>query len=210
MSREIHVRFWESPGVRSPRATRLVIGFTSEEDARRVMNVLPKRFGKYGLTIHPTKTRLIPFHRPPLRATGKGGPRETRPGTFTLLGFTHYWGRSRKGSWVVKRKTASDRLSRAVRSIDLWCRRNRHLPVREQHRILCQKVHGHYAYYGITPNARSLGKFKYAVQRCWHKWLNRRNRERTLVWDKFNRMLERYPLPPVRIVRPVYDHAAKP
>ena len=82
-------------------------------------------------------------------------------------------------------------------------------PVRRVH-ILCQKVHGHYAYYGITPNARSLGKFKYAVQRCWHKWLNRRNRERTLVWDKFNRMLERYPLPPVRIVRPVYDHAAKP
>ena len=191
-------------------ADDFVIGFTREDDARRVMDVLPKRFGKYGLTIHPDKTRLIPFQRPPQQADGKGHSGAGRPGTFDLLGFTHYWGRSRKGHWVVKRKTASARLSRAVRSIAQWCRHNRHRPVREQHHILSQKVRGHYAYYGITANGRSLSGFKDAVQRCWHKWLNRRNRERTLDWDKFNRLLERYPLPPVKIVHSVYARVANP
>ena len=82
-----------------------------------VMEVLPKRFGKYGLTIHPTKTRLVPFCPPTPWATGyRGEPRE-RPGTFDLLGLTHYWGRSQRGYWIVKWKTASDRFSRAVRSI---------------------------------------------------------------------------------------------
>jgi group II intron reverse transcriptase/maturase len=111
-------------------ADDFVIGFTREDDARRVMDVLPKRFGKYGLTIHPDKTRLIPFQRPPQQVDGKGDSGAGRPGTFDLLGFTHYWGRSRKGHWVVKRKTASKRLSRAVRSIAQWCRYNRHRPVR--------------------------------------------------------------------------------
>jgi group II intron reverse transcriptase/maturase len=191
-------------------ADDFVIGLTHEEDARRVMEVLPKRFGKYGLTIHPDKTRLVPFCRPPHGASGKGGDREHRPGTFDLLGFTHYWGRSRKGNWVVKRKTAARRLSRAVRSIALWCRSSRHRPVGDQHRTLSQKVRGHFAYYGITGNARALSCFKMAVHRCWHKWLNRRNRERTLDWDKFNRLLERYPLPPVRVVHSVYVGAANP
>ena len=191
-------------------ADDFVIGFAREDDARRVMAVLPRRFDKYGLTIHPDKTRLIAFRPPPPAATGKDSDRDVRPGTFTLLGFTHYWGRSRKGRWVVKRKTASTRLSRAVRSIAQWCRRNRHRPVREQHQTLSQKVRGHYAYYGITGNARALSGFKDAVQRCWHKWLNRRNRERTLDWDHFNRLLERYPLPPARVVHSVYAHAANP
>ena len=191
-------------------ADDFVIGFAREDDARRVMDVLPKRFDKYGLTIHPDKTRLIAFRPPPPAATGKDSDRDARPGTFTLLGLTHYWGRSRKGRWVVKRKTASTRLSRAVRSIAQWCRWNRHRPVREQHQRLSQKVRGHYAYYGITGNARALSGFKDAVQRCWRKWLNRRNRERTLDWDHFNRLLERYPLPPARVVHSVYAHAAKP
>jgi group II intron reverse transcriptase/maturase len=189
-------------------ADDFVIGFAREDDARRVMDVLPKRFGKYGLTLHPEKTRLVPFHRP--RGTVRGREGDDRPGTFTLLGFTHFWGRSRKGGWVVTRKTASKRLSRAVRSIAQWCRRNRHRPVCEQHHILSQKVRGHYAYYGITGNGRALAGFLDAVQRSWRKWLDRRNRQRELDWDQFNRLLERYPLPPVRIVHSVYAHAANP
>ena len=181
-------------------ADDFVILFTHEDDARRVMAVLPKRFGKYGLMLHPDKTRLVPFRMPPLPAQGKGGNRQDRPGTFDLLGFTHYWGRSRWGRWVVKRKTAAKRLGRAVRSIAQWCRFHRHLPVAEQCVTLSQKVRGHYAYYGITHNARALGEFLWAVRRAWRKWLNRRHRGHSMTWERFYRLLPRYPLPPPRIV----------
>lgn len=187
-----------------------VIGFTEEEDARRVLDVLPKRFGKYGLALHPEKTRLVPFQQPPHHVSGKGNGPEDQPGTFDLLGFTHYGGRSRKNRWVVMRKTASSRLTRAVRSIAQWCRRNRHQPISEQHRTISQKLRGHYAYYGITGNAAALANFRCAVARCWRKWLSRRNRQRGLVWALFNRLLERYPLPPPRVVHSVFVHAAKP
>ena len=124
------------------------------------MDVLPKRFGKYGLTLHPDKTRLIPFRRPPRKADRwSKDDRDDRPGTFDLLGFTHYWGRTRRGGWAVMRKTASKRLSRAVRSIAQWCREHRHRPICEQHAKLSQKVRGHYAYYGITGNVRALTRF---------------------------------------------------
>ncbi len=164
------------------------------------MEVLPKHFGKYGLTIHPDKTRLIDFASPPKAA------RDVRPnssdgsGAFDLLGFTHYWGKSRQGAWVVKRKTASSRFGRAVRSIAHWCRNNRHRPISEQQVKLRQKLHGHYAYYGITGNYAALSRFKYEVHRRWHKWLNRRNRQRELRWSQFNALLGRFPLPNPRIV----------
>jgi len=180
-------------------ADDFVLLFTHEDDARRVMEVLPKRFGRYGLTLHPDKTRLVPFRRPPCKADGREDE-GSRPGTFDLLGFTHYWGRTRRGGWGVLRKTASKRLSRAVRSIAQWCREHRHRPVREQHAALSQKVRGHYAYYGITGNARALAWFLCAVHRAWRKWLARRNRLREMTWDRFNRLLKRYRLPPPRIV----------
>ena len=85
--------------------------FSCEEDARRVMAVLPERFEKYGLTLHPDKTRLVEFRRPDRRPPDEG---DGRPGSFELLGFTHFWAKSRKGNWVVKQKTAKDRLSRGV------------------------------------------------------------------------------------------------
>ncbi len=181
-------------------ADDFVILFTHEADARRVLEVLPERFGKYGLTLHPDKTRLVPFHHPLRKHPGGPGNQKDRPGTFDLLGFTHYWGRTNRGGWAVMRQTASKRLSRAVRSIATWCRTSRHRPVREQHAKLSQKVRGHYAYYGITGNARALQWFLCAVHRAWWKWLNRRNRQREMRWDRFNRLLERYPLPRPRIV----------
>ena len=134
-------------------ADDFVIGFTREDDARRVMEMLPKRFGKYGLTIHPDKTRLVLFRRPSYASSPKGGPQGDRPGTFDLLGFTHYWSRSRKGNWVVKRKTSASRFTRAVRTIAQWCRLHRHRPIAEQYGILSQKLRGHFAYYGITGNS---------------------------------------------------------
>jgi len=172
-----------------------VIGFTHERDARRVLAVLPKRFEKYGLTIHPEKTKLVDFRQPPHVGRPRGGPDGDRPDTFDLLGFTHFWSRSQKGNWVVKRKTAKSRLSRAVRTIAGWCRANRHLPIAEQHVILSQKMRGHYAYYGITGNSFALNRFRDAVQRVWRKWLARRNSKHRPPWDWFHRLRLRYRLP---------------
>jgi len=191
-------------------ADDFAIGFRGYRDAQRVMEVLPKRFGKYGLTIHPDKTRLVPFRPPSSTVPEHDEPRELS-GTFDLLGFTHFWSRSRKGHWVVKRKTSSSRFRRAVQSIALWCRRNRHEPISFQCQILNQKLRGHYAYYGVTGNSWALERFHRAVRECWHKWLNRRNRKRNMDWRVFQRLLERYPLAPVRTVHSVIARTpAKP
>ena len=202
MSGDVHVRFCEGLGVRFPRATRLVIGLTHEEDARRVRAVLPRRFGKYGLTIHPEKTRLVPFRRP-AREAPRGRPRENRPGTFDLLGFTHYWARSRKGNWVVKRKTSASRFTRALRRIAHWCRANRHQPIAAQHRTLSQKLRGHCAYYGITGNSPALSRLREAVRGVWRKWLSRRRRRNRPPWSWFIRLHARYRLPPAVAIHSV-------
>ena len=185
-------------------ADDFVIGFTREDDARRVMAVLPKRFGKYGLTVHPDKTKLVPFRRPPLASSPQGGPHGDRPGTFDLLGFTHYWSRSRKGNWVVKRKTAASRFARAVKTTAHWCRNNRHLPIPQQHHTLCQKLRGHYAYYGITGNSVALNRFREEVRRVWKKWLARRKRGNRPPWNWFAQLEARYDLPIARAIHSVY------
>lgn len=186
-------------------ADDFVMGFSCEEDAKRVMAVLPKRFAKYGLTLHPDKTRLVPFARPSQRPGSEAkGP---QPGTFDLLGFTHFWGRSRRGGWVIQRKTARDRFRRAITKIALWCRTNRHQPVAEQHATLRRKLCGHDAYYGITGNYRALAWFRRVVARIWRHWLARRRAGR-LSWHHFEPLLARFPLPKARVVHSVY--AAKP
>lgn len=187
-------------------ADDFVIGFRDHRDAQRVMDVISKRFSKYGLMVHPTKTQLVPF-RPP-SSTRDG--RAERPGTFDLLGFTHFWGQSQRGYWIIKQKTASDRFSRAVRSMDSWCQANRHLSMREQQQKLNEKLRGHYAYYGVTGNSGALSRFLWEVERRWRKWLYRRNRLRSLNWSVFRRLLQRYPLARVRTVRSICRHAAKP
>jgi RNA-directed DNA polymerase len=190
-------------------ADDFVIGFTCEEDARRVLDVLPKRFGRYGLTIHPDKTRLLAF-QPPDRSDRSDSSPGPEPGTFDFLGFTHFWGRSRKGVWVVKRRTAPTRLRRALTTIAQWCRFNCHRPIAEQHQTLSQKLRGHFAYYGITGNSEALRRFRDAVIRTWRNWLSRRTRGSPLSWDLFGRLLERYPLPPALAVHSVCRPVANP
>jgi group II intron reverse transcriptase/maturase len=185
-----------------------ILVFRREEDARRVMEELPKRFGEYGLQLHPEKTRLVGFRRSADRRRGER--RRDGRGSFDFLGFTHFWGLSRKGNWVVKRKTARSRFSRAVRTVGEWCRRNRHLPVRDQHRALSQKLRGHYGYYGITGNSGALERFAFAVRRVWHKWLGRRSQRASMPWERFNRLLEHYPLPTPVVVHSIYRRVAKP
>ena len=183
-------------------ADDFVMVFTSEEDARDVLARLPERFGRYGLKLHPDKTRLVPFRM----------PREgnDRPGTFDLLGFTHYWGRSRRGYGVVKRKTAASRFRRALKAVAAWCREHRHDAITEQHRSLVRKLRGHDAYYGITGNGRWLGDFRYQVGKVWRSWLSRRSQKARRSWDRFNALLKRYPLPPLRVVHSVFRRAANP
>lgn len=170
--------------------------FAREADARRVMRVLAKRFARYGLALHPEKTKLIDFRRP----TGDGG----KPGSFDVLGFTHFWGRSRKGIWIVQRKTSRSRFGRALQRVVEWCRWNRHRPVREQHKALVAKVRGHYNYFGITGNNRALGSFVHEVQRAWRKWLNRRSGRVRMTWERFKLIIGRYPLPEPRVVHSIY------
>ena len=177
-----------------------VLVFKQEADARRVLKVLPKRFGRFGLTLHPDKTRLVDFRIPPQRDTG--GTQGER--SFDVLGFTHYWGRSRKGRWVVQRKTAKSRFGRAARRIAQWCRANRHRPVAQQCKALRQKLKGHYAYYGISGNAKALSRFRSEAQRQWRKWLGRRSHAGRMNWETFQRLSQRYPLPPVRVVHSIY------
>lgn len=180
--------------------------FEQEQDARRVLEVLPKRFGKYGLRLHPGKTRLVPFQRP----KDKGEPKPPRPGTFDLLGFTHYWGKSRKGNWVVKRKTARSRFGRALRRIAQWCREHRHLPVGEQHAALNRKLKGHDAYYGITGNYSALGRLRHWVERLWRKWLSSRSQHGRLSWKRMRALLWVFPLPRPRVVHSALPCAARP
>jgi group II intron reverse transcriptase/maturase len=191
-------------------ADDFVMGFEYEDDARRVLDVLPKRFGKYGLTLHPTKTRLVRFTRPPKDDPPQGGSSGQGPGTFDLLGFTHYWGRSLKGNWVIKRRTSRSRFSRAVKAIRQWCRQHRHQAISQQHRTLVQKLRGHYAYYGIPCNAEALARFFYETLLSWKKWLGRRSQRAYLNWVRFRALLKHYPLPYPRIAHPACKPVANP
>jgi len=181
----------------------LVVVFEREVDARKFAEVVPKRFAKYGLRLHPEKTRLVKFERP--RTPPQGGKLEAR--TFDLLGFTHFWGRSLKGTWVVKRKTAKDRFKRALRRISMWCRKYRHTPIDAQHKQLSRKLRGHYAYYGLTGNGRALAALRDHVRRIWFKWLQRRSWRSRWTWERMGRLLEAMPLPPVRVVHSIYTRS---
>jgi RNA-directed DNA polymerase len=178
-----------------------VIAFSSEGDARKVMDVLPKRFGKYGLKLHPEKTRLVRFDRPRTDDT----PRDADVGSFDLLGFTHYWGKSLKRTWVVKRETARGRFGRALQRVSLWCRQHLHDKLAKQHQHLVRMLRGHYGYFGITGNAVALARFLCEVRRVWQKWLHRRTGRGAMPWSRFARVLERFPLPPPRVVHSVYQ-----
>jgi RNA-directed DNA polymerase len=180
-----------------------VLLFEVEDDARRVMTVLPKRFGKYGLTLHPDKTRLLPFQRPPKRPPPIGGVSPTQPSTFDLLGFTHYWGRSRRGNWAIMRRTAKDRFSRALRRVAEWGRMHMHDELSSQQEGLARKLRGHYEYYGITGNSEALRRFSWEVVAVWRKWLDRRSQNAKMTWECMHRLLKRYPLPRPRIAHPL-------
>jgi RNA-directed DNA polymerase len=167
--------------------------FERQDDATRVLDVLPERFGKYGLELHPDKTRMVEFVRPSRDVDNNDD--DDGPGTFDLLGFTHYWAKSRNGNHVVKRKTAKGRFRRALRRIYEWCRINRHKPVTVQHATLKKKLEGHYRYYGLPTNAPALTSLRRRTVSAWRKWLSRRSQKARLTVAAMNRLLARYSLP---------------
>jgi group II intron reverse transcriptase/maturase len=180
-------------------ADDFVLLFGWEEDAKRVNEVLPKRFARYGLKLHPEKTRLIGFSSP---HTKRGRKVQIKPGTFDFLGFTHYWAKSRKGNHVVKQKTSKARFSRSLKRIKEQCRRMMHDTLPKQQRILSRMLTGHYNYFGITGNSDALRNFRHEVDWIWGRALARRNKRR-FAWRRFLPILRRFPLPPARTVHSV-------
>lgn len=178
-------------------ADDFVLCFEVEMDAERVWNVLGKRFAKYGLTLHPTKTRRFSF-RAPRDGDDSGGV------TFDFLGFTAYWGRTRHGKRRVAFKTRGARLRRAANAANDWCRRNRHRPVSGQHHALKRKLEGHYNYFGVNGNIKALQQLRYLVTRIWRTWLNRRSQRARMNWKRFKQVLLRFPLPEPRITKQIW------
>jgi len=175
-------------------ADDFVAGFTRRGDAERVFGVLPKRFERYGLRIHPEKSRMVQFSRPYWRR-GKG------TGSFAFLGFTHYWGKTLQGGWTIKRKTLGKRLCRFLSGIDDWCKENRHETVEEQFRILSAKLRGHYQYYGVRGNYKMLEVAYEHTRKVWKRWLARRNSKNRMSWAGFAaKVLEFFELPKPRII----------
>ena len=178
-------------------ADDFVIGCELESDARRIMKAIPQRFAKYGLEINAEKTRMISFRRPP-----QGYSRRThgpKPGTFSFLGFTHYWGKTKQGWYTIKWKTDCRRLRRCVSSFWQWCRAHRHRPVEEQYNTLCVKLRGYYQYM-VPFNTEALGLVYFKVTRAWRYWLNRRGGRKRLDWPTYQRLLSEFVLPRPRIV----------
>jgi group II intron reverse transcriptase/maturase len=209
---EVVDRWWEEmiqprlkgQGVLIRYADDMVMVFENKTDADRMMEALPKRFERYGLKLHPEKTRKLPFESPDKwRRPPENGPHQP-PGSFDFLGFTHYWGKSKKRKPVVKVKTAATRLRRTLVRLNQWLRTNRHQPVWWQHKKLSQSLSGHYGYFGLTGNGRSLEQLRHQVERLWKKWLGRRSWKARMTWSRFALLKQRYPLPPVKIVHSVF------
>lgn len=182
-------------------ADDFVLVFEREDDARRVMDVLPKRFLRYGLTLHPEKTRLLDFRHPWRRPNDPPPPPgQRRSRSFDFLGFRHIWMKTSKGGFAVRPQTASPRLSRALQAINQWCRDNRHRPLDDQHRELLAKLRGHYGYYNRIGNGRALAAFRSRLIDLWQRWLNRRSQRARLWWHRFRRVLARFPFPHARVL----------
>jgi RNA-directed DNA polymerase len=183
-------------------ADDFVIAFAQESDARRVYEVLPKRFAKFGLELHPEKTRLVPFKRPPL-SKDDDGRRGVAQETFDLLGFTLFWAKSMQGYWVIKVETAPSRFTRTLHRLSEWCRSHRHFPVVEQWKRLCRSVVGHFNYFGVVGNAGRLLALRHEVYGIWRRWLDRRSQRARMSWAKMRLLHQRYPLPKLPEMRPL-------
>ncbi len=198
--------WWERKVQPTVRGTCVLVRYADDfvllvqdrRDAENLEKLLHERFAKFGLTLHPDKTRTLSFGRWERETARREG---RKPHTFDFLGLTHYAGRSRKGNFLLGRKTSRKKFRRACQEITTWLRQVR--GVRRLSEIwvdLGAKLRGHYGYYGVPGNSRLLQRFGYVVRRAVHQWLNRRGRRRSFSWQQFNDYLRHYPLPRPHIV----------
>jgi len=180
-------------------ADDFVIGCEREDDTRRIMGVLPKRFERFGLTIHPTKTTLCEYSKPaPQRSSSKA------LSTLNFLGLTHYWTRSRRGNWVIKRQTERRRQRRFMSRLWQWCKAHRHDSLNEQHALLCAKLRGYYQYYGVRSNYKALEAVYEHAERAWRHWRSRCSQKSQINWGEYvARIKAAYPLPIPRLVHAI-------
>jgi group II intron reverse transcriptase/maturase len=174
-----------------------VLCFQHREDAEKVLSVLTKRFAKYGLTLHPEKTRLVEFGREAEEHAKRQGK---KPATFDFLGLTHICARSRRGKFTVHVRTMRKRLRRSLKAVAQWCQEHMHDPVDKQQKILNAKLRGHYQYYGRPTNYRGIRKYYRRVRHNWRTWLSRRTRGAKMTWEKYEALLRQLPLLPPRIM----------
>jgi RNA-directed DNA polymerase len=174
-------------------ADDMVIGCQNEDDARNLLAALTERLRQFGLAIHEGKTRLIAFGRRIARQRELAA--ERRPETFDFLGFTHYCDKTRSGRFTVKKKTQAKRMVRKLKTLRSEMRERLHLPVREQHQWLCQVLKGHYGYYGVIFNYRSMERFRHLVAKLWLQALRRQSQRAKRTWEWFERLLTVFPLP---------------
>jgi RNA-directed DNA polymerase len=179
-------------------ADDFVIGCEREGDARKVRAVLPKRFARFGLTIHPTKTTLSACRKPEAHAGSDSGN-----GTCDLLGWTHYWTTSRQGVWVSKRRTASKRRRRTKKSLWRWGRTTRHAPLQSQDQRLCSKRRGHVQYDGLRGTFRLWEEGRRCAEKAWRYWLSRRSSKKAIGWETFEQLMQTSILPTPRIVHTI-------
>ena len=180
-------------------ADDFVMGFEYESDARAMLEALKERLSRCRLQLHEGKTRLIEFGRYAAERRARRG--ERRPETFDFLGFTHYCSVSRSGRFLMKSKTQGKRMGRKLNELRKEARRRMHDPVASQQRWLRSVLQGHYAYFGVMHNSRWLSRFYHQVQHLWYRALRRRDGHRTLTWERFAKLLERFPLPTPKITR---------
>jgi RNA-directed DNA polymerase len=180
-------------------ADDFIVGFEHRDDAERFLTELRERFAKFGLELHPGKTRLVEFGRRAARNRAARG--EPKPETFAFLGFTHICATSKSGRFWVRRKTSSKKARAKLAEVKAEIRRRRCLPIPEQGKWLASVIRGHQAYYAVPGNYDAVHAFRTQVTRHWHQALRRRSQKTTITWAKMNRIVTRW-LPPTRIMHP--------
>ncbi len=163
-------------------ADDFVIGFSNMEDAKKVMEVLPKRFGRYNLKLHPEKTKLLDMESEPVRGNR----------SFDFLGFTHYKGKSLKGFPILKRKTSKKKFTKSMTKITDWIKKNRHMKLSKMIDAINIRLRGHYNYYGITFNSRGINRYFREVSKVLLKWINRRGGKKAWNWERYRLLISQW------------------
>lgn len=207
MSGDVHVQFYERLWGKFLRATHLLVICESKKDADNFYQQLKARFAEFRLNISEEKSSIIKFGRRAWESRQNGG---SRVSTFNFLGFTHYCTKSRRGKFIMGHKTSKDKLSRAIKEMNLWLKKVRNLCLlKDWWKTLRAKLIGHYNYFGISGNMRSLRQFYINMSKMVFKWINRRSQKKSMTFKQYRQYLDWNPLPQPRIYHNMYTLSPK-